>query len=114
MSDYDLLEFRHLKFIQAVGGTHSFTAAAERVHTSQSNISTQIGTLEEFLEIELFHRDRDGVIPTPYGEVLMSCARDLLQVREDVIEMLKALRTGEITPCELVTVLWSNSGRLAT
>jgi DNA-binding transcriptional LysR family regulator len=101
MSDYDQLEFRHLKFIQAVGQERSFTAAAERVHTTQSNISTQISQLEELFDVQLFNRERDGATPTPYGEVLISCARDLLQVREDAIEMLKALRTGEITPLRL-------------
>src|ERR1700744_1991524 len=101
MSDYDRLEFRHLKFILAVAETQSFTGAAELVHTSQSNVSTQIGDLEDLLGVELFHRERDGVFPTPYGEVLIACARDLLQVREDVVEMLQALRTGDVTPLKL-------------
>src|SRR5260370_26593963 len=38
-----------------------------------------------------------GVSLTPYGDVLLVFARDLLQVRADVIDMLMALRTGEIT-----------------
>jgi len=101
MSDYDQLEFRHLKFIQAVAEERSFTAAATKVHTTQSNVSTQIGQLEELLDLEIFTRDRDGATPTPYGEVLIACARDLLQVRQDVIEMLKGLRTGAITPLKL-------------
>lgn len=101
MSDYDQLEFRHLKYIQAVGEERTFTAAAERVHTTQSNISNQIAALEGSLDVLLFHRERDGAIPTPFGEVLIACARDLLQVREDVIEMLKALRTGDITPLRI-------------
>jgi hypothetical protein len=65
MSDYDRLEFRHLKFILAVAETQSFTGAAELVHTSQSNVSTQIGDLEDLLGVELFHREREGVLTPP-------------------------------------------------
>ncbi len=77
------------------------TAASNRVHTTQSNISTQIKQLEEFLGLEFFNRDRDGVSLTPYGEILLVAGRDLLILREEVIEMLKALRTGQITPLNL-------------
>ena len=61
-------------------------------------ISTQIKQLEDLYGFQIFSRDRDGVSLTPYGDVLLACARDLLQVRADVIDMLMALRTGEITP----------------
>lgn len=101
MSDYDQLEFRHLKYIQAVAETRSFSAAATVANTTQSNISTQIAHLEGLFDIEIFTRQRDGAVPTLYGEVLVACARDLLQVRQDVIDMLMALRTGEITPLKL-------------
>jgi LysR family cyn operon transcriptional activator len=46
MSDYDQLEFRHLKYIKAVAEERSFTAASDRVHITQSTISTQIKHLE--------------------------------------------------------------------
>jgi DNA-binding transcriptional LysR family regulator len=101
MSDYDQLEFRHLKYILAVAETRSFSAGAVLAHTTQSNISTQIAHLEGILDIEIFTRGREGVVPTPYGEVLVACAKDLLQVRQDVLDMLRALRTGEITPLRL-------------
>ncbi len=101
MSDYDQLEFRHLKYILAVAETRSFSAGAVLAHTTQPNISTQIVYLEGILDFEIFTRGREGVVPTPYGEVLVACAKDLLQVRQDVLDMLRALRTGEITPLRL-------------
>lgn len=101
MSDHDSLEFRHLKYIQAIAEEHSFTAASARVNVVQSAISTQIKGLEDLYGFQIFSRDRDGVSLMPYGEVLLACARDLLQARADVIDMLKALRTGEITPLKI-------------
>src|SRR5260370_25061405 len=95
MSDYDSLEFRHLKYIQAIAEERTFTGASVRVNVVQSAISTQIKQLEDLYGFQIFSRDRDGVSLTPYGDVLLACARDLLQVRADVIDMLMALRTGE-------------------
>jgi molybdate transport repressor ModE-like protein len=59
--DYDQLEFRHLKYLQAIAEEGTITAAATRVHITQSAISTQIRQLEELFDVELLHRERDGV-----------------------------------------------------
>ena len=101
MIDYDQLELRHLKYLQAIAEEGSITAAAARVHITQSAISTQIRQLEELFDIELLQRDRDGVTLTPHGEILLAYGRDLLQGRVDVIDMLNSLRTGEITPLRM-------------
>ena len=101
MSDYDQLEFRHLKYIQAVADAGTITAASNRVNTTQSNVSSQIIQLEELFGIEFFTRETQGVSLTPYGEILLAAGRELLDLREEVVDMLKALRTGKITPLNL-------------
>lgn len=101
MIDYDQLEFRHLKYLQAIAEEGTITAAAARVHITQSAISTQIRQLEELFDVELLHRERDGVSLTPHGEILLAHGRDLLQGRVDVVDMLNALRTGDITDLKL-------------
>jgi DNA-binding transcriptional LysR family regulator len=95
MSDYDQLEFRHLKYIKAVAEERSFT----RVHITQSTISTQIKHLEEFFGIDFF--SREPVELTPFGVLLLAAGEDLLELREEIVDMLLALRTGEITPLRL-------------
>jgi DNA-binding transcriptional LysR family regulator len=99
MSDYDQLEFRHLKYIKAVAEERSFTAASDRVHITQSTISTQIKHLEEFFGIDFF--SREPVELTPFGVLLLAAGEDLLELREEIVDMLLALRTGEITPLRL-------------
>jgi DNA-binding transcriptional LysR family regulator len=101
MSDYDQLEFRHLKYIQAVAERGTMTAGSVHANTTQSNVSTQIKQLEEVFGIEFFTRDTQGVALTPYGEILLTAGRELLDLREEVVDMLKALRTGKITPLNL-------------
>ena len=101
MIDYDQLEFRHLKYLQAIAEEGTITAAAARVHITQSAISTQIKQLEELFEVELLHRERDGVTLTPHGEIILVHGRDLLQGRVDVVDMLSALKAGNITDLNL-------------
>lgn len=45
----------------------SFTKAAEELNVTQSAVSRQIGTLEDYLKIRLFNRDRAGVSLTRAG-----------------------------------------------
>jgi len=45
----------------------SFTKAAEELNVTQSAVSRQIGTLEVYLDVRLFHRDRAGVSLTRAG-----------------------------------------------
>lgn len=46
----------------------NFTKAAEELNVTQSAVSRQIGTLEDYLKIRLFHRDRAGVSLTKAGK----------------------------------------------
>ncbi len=45
----------------------SFTKAAEELNVTQSAVSRQIGTLEDYLKVRLFRRDRAGVSLTKAG-----------------------------------------------
>src|SRR3546814_7554285 len=45
----------------------SFTKAAEELNVTQSAVSRQISTLEDYLDVRLFHRDRAGVSLTRAG-----------------------------------------------
>jgi DNA-binding transcriptional LysR family regulator len=49
----------------AVVSAGNFVAAAERLHVSQSTVSTRIHTLEEQLRCTLFVRNKAGATLTP-------------------------------------------------
>ena len=50
------MQLKSLRLFMAVAETGSFVAAAKRLHTVQSNVTTHIKKLEEELGVQLFHR----------------------------------------------------------
>lgn len=57
----------------------SFVAAAERLNTTQSNISKRIQELEYRLDVELFDRNKRASRITPKGEQLLAMSDQLLR-----------------------------------
>lgn len=101
MSVYDSLEFRHLKYIIAVGEAGSFTKASAHVHVAQSAISTQIAEIEDLFDIRLFTRHGKGVNLTVVGQSFLPSARQLLQAREDFIKAMQAIEQSSARPFSL-------------
>ena len=56
------MDIRHLEALRAVAEEGSFTAAADRLHTVQSNVSEQVRQLEAELGVQLIVRDRRGAV----------------------------------------------------
>lgn len=66
----------------------NFVSAAERLHVSQSTVSTRINTLEDQLGCKLFVRNKAGTMVTPAGRQFQRHASTLIrtvaQARHDV------------------------------
>jgi LysR family transcriptional regulator, nitrogen assimilation regulatory protein len=78
----------------------SFTAAAERIHATQSGLSMQIKELEDTLGLQLFERSTRGVEPTAAGERFYAHALRLLRELDEArVEMraMKGQETGTVT-----------------
>jgi DNA-binding transcriptional LysR family regulator len=73
----------------AVAQASSFTAAARRVHRSQSAVSTRVQRLEEALEIRLFDRNSRSVLLTSDGERFLGYALRMLQLNDAAVGDLK-------------------------
>ncbi|HEX9447187.1 MAG TPA: LysR family transcriptional regulator, partial [Dongiaceae bacterium] len=61
----------------AVAEAGSFTHAGETLNLSQSAVSRQISSLEESLNVALFHRHARGLILTEQGELLYRTAHEV-------------------------------------
>ncbi|CAN7147707.1 LysR family transcriptional regulator [Bosea sp. LjRoot237] len=61
----------------------SFRATAERLNTTQPNISVRISQLEAVLGVRLFHRDSGSVALTPIGHSLLGHAERVLVASEE-------------------------------
>jgi DNA-binding transcriptional LysR family regulator len=69
------IELRVLRYAVAVAETLNFTAAAERVNTSQPSLSRQIQQLEKDVDAQLFRRTKRWVEVTPAGRRFVAEAR---------------------------------------
>ena len=56
-----------LKVFYVVAKTKNLTKAAQELHISQSAVSKQLNVLESYLGIELFRRERHGIVLTHAG-----------------------------------------------
>ncbi len=85
------MRLRQLRFLVAVVEEGSFTAAATRMHATQSGISAQIKLLEESLNAQLFERSVAGVVPTKAGKLAYQRAtlilRETSAMKADVADL---------------------------
>lgn len=81
MSDATL---RQLEYFIAAVEEGSVTAAAHRLHLSQSALSMALGELERALGVQVLVRHRRGVRPTRIGEQVLVDARRLLVDLDDL------------------------------
>ena len=94
------MDLRQLEALLAVAEEGSFTAAADRLHTVQSNVSGHVHGLEAELGVQLLVRSRRGTVPTEFGVRVLDRARairsELEALRKD-LSMLQGLETGHAT-----------------
>lgn len=74
-----------LHFLQVLGELPSFTAAAQRLHITQSALTRRVQTMEARLGVRLFERTTRSVRPTEAAKFLM---KQSSQVLEDVGRLL--------------------------
>ncbi|WP_163574065.1 LysR family transcriptional regulator, partial [Halomonas faecis] len=84
----------------AVVQARSFTAAAKRMHRTQSAISMQIQQLETATGTQLLIRERGGVIPNEAGERLLPHARRIADALRDAA-WLFGKRSSNPTCCDV-------------
>src|SRR5215831_2026001 len=81
----------NLRFVEAfvwVARLRSFTAAAEKLHSTQTAISARIATLEEDFGVKLFERDKRTVTLTRAGDELLQYAEQLLGISARMLEVV--------------------------
>lgn len=78
-----------LRAFEAVARHASFTRAAEELHITQSAVSHQVRSLEDYWALRLFHRDTRLVKLTESGRVLVPVVRACF---ENLGETLRRLR----------------------
>jgi DNA-binding transcriptional LysR family regulator len=112
------MELHQLRYLVAVVDDGSFTAAAERVHVSQSGVSAQVAKLEQELGQRLLERGPRSLSLTAAGEAVVPLARELLALVERIGEVSDELndvvrgrvRLGMVRGCSIPPFLDALAG----
>ena len=89
------MDFRHLRYFQAVAEELNFSKAARRLHIAQPALSRAVKELEGHLGVMLFDRNRRSVALTAAGRVLLNETGLLLQRFEESIRKVQRTAAGE-------------------
>lgn len=89
------VELRHLRLLQAVAEAGGLTAAAERLHLTQSAVSHQLKALEDGLGLGLVERSARPLQFTAAGRRLLALAHAVLPQVEDALRDLAKLKDGD-------------------
>lgn len=104
------MTFKQLEAIYWVAQLGSFSAAAARLHTTQSAISRRIQELEASFDVPLFDRTQRTARLTEKGEEMLLIARQLLTQRDAATEAFSrpgvVQRRVRIGVTELTSLTW--------
>ena len=76
-----------LRTLVTVVDLRSFTKAAAKLGVTQPAVSAQIKRLQFLLGGDLFDRSIQGVSLTPQGELVVSYARRLLSINDQIVHI---------------------------
>ena len=99
------LNFNHLRYFWAVAHEGNLTAAARRLHVSQSAVSVQVQKLEQQVRHALFERVGRKLILTEAGRIALDYADTVFKAGDELMSTLqdrplasrRVLRVGALT-----------------
>lgn len=100
------MELRRLEFLLDLAETENYSETAERMFTTQGNVSKQILALEKELETELIDRSHRKIRLTPAAEQILPNVKKLLEEEKKMKAVLADLRTehGQILRIQAIPV----------
>ena len=107
------MNYTQIRSFNAVTKNRSFTKAAKILSVSQSAISEQVKSVESRFKIKLFIRNGSGILLTDYGKKLYDITKDIDDIHEQALNLLKSsnrltsgtLNIGTVAPIHLMPIL---------
>ncbi|MCQ9617620.1 LysR family transcriptional regulator [Paenalcaligenes niemegkensis] len=84
-----MIDFKQIEAFVWVAELGGFRAAAEKLNTTQPSISQRIAGMESVLSVRLFDRGARGIKLTEKGQELLSHARQILEMRAEMMRVAK-------------------------
>ena len=91
------MTLQQMEYIVAVEKYRHFGKAAEQCQVTQPTLSAMIQKLEEELEVKIFDRSRQPVVPTAAGMLVISQAKNVLKqvgMMKDIVNEEKETLVG--------------------
>jgi DNA-binding transcriptional LysR family regulator len=85
----DQINLNQLRVFESVYRTKSMTHAARELHLTQSGVSQHIKALEDVLELKLFDRIKQKLVPTPSAKDLYKHTAKSFEDIETILNRLK-------------------------
>ena len=104
------VELRHLRYFTAIADAGSVSAAARRLHVSQSAISEQIQDLEGEIGGALLDRSGRRVRLTAQGQVFLQEALKTLEAADRAVELTRRSLQGDVGTLSIGFFLWGAGG----
>jgi DNA-binding transcriptional LysR family regulator len=92
---FSYMNIQQLKALSAVLKTGSLNKAAQELRVSQPALTKAIQRLEAEVGVRLFTRNRSGMRPTPYAEMLRPYAEAVTSGLTETLAKIETSRSGE-------------------
>lgn len=83
------MNLQQLEYIIAVDRFRHFVTAAQHCHVTQATLSMMIKKLEEELQIRIFDRSKQPVVPTEIGQKIIAQAKVVLRETEGILDIVQ-------------------------
>lgn len=105
-----MITFKQIEALYWISELGSFSAAADKLNTTQSAISKRVSELEVVCNIELFDRTGRSSRLTDKGSELLMMSKELLEQREQILERMCSkevlYKRFKIGVTELTALTW--------
>lgn len=86
------MTLQQLEYIIAVDQYRHFTKAAEQCYVTQPTLSAMIQKLEEELDVKIFDRNRQPIVPTQIGVHIIQQAKEIMVQVENIKNIIQEQR----------------------
>jgi LysR family hydrogen peroxide-inducible transcriptional activator len=96
-----------LEYVLAVNKFRHFGKAAAACFVTQPTLSMQLQKLEDELEVIIFDRSKNPILPTPEGEALINQAKVVIRENKKILDVVKSSKgqlTGQFTLAVIPTL----------
>lgn len=76
---------KQLEYLLKIASEGNISKAAEKLFVSQSSLSQMLAHTEKELGVKIFDRSRTPLVPTYSGELFLSSAQKVLEIKRDLL-----------------------------